>query len=103
QVNHLVDAGTEKVIGGGAGKHYGKTPRKQPLLDNKPGVPGIGNCPNHQCLCGLRGLFRVEEVLRIRLRLRHEQTDIIVNKYRLRKALYRAPCKLATSNEIRQV
>src|SRR5690606_27396117 len=38
------------------------TPRKQPLLDNKPGVLDIGNRPNHQCLCGLRGLFRVDYV-----------------------------------------
>ncbi|WP_442598562.1 hypothetical protein ACSBPU_08825 [Parapusillimonas sp. JC17] len=62
QVDHLVDTGTEKVIGGRAGKHRNQTPRKQPLLDNKPGVPGIGNCPNHQCLCGLRGLFKADYV-----------------------------------------
>ncbi|WP_181391060.1 hypothetical protein [Achromobacter pulmonis] len=66
QVNHLINARTEKIIGGRTGKHRNKTPRKQPLLNNKLGVPGIGNCPNYQCSCGLRGYFRADYVFWLR-------------------------------------
>jgi hypothetical protein len=45
QVDHVVDARAKEIVGGGAGKHHGRTPRKQPLLDIKPGVRTIGNHP----------------------------------------------------------
>jgi hypothetical protein len=48
QIDHVVDARAKEVVGGGAGKHHGRTPRKQPLLNIKPGVPVIGihpRCP----------------------------------------------------------
>jgi hypothetical protein len=45
QVDHVVDARAKEFVGGGAGKHHGRTPRKQPLLDIKLGVQTIGNHP----------------------------------------------------------
>jgi hypothetical protein len=38
QVDHVVDARAEEIVGGGAGKHHGRTPRKLPLLEIKLGV-----------------------------------------------------------------
>ena len=45
QVDHVADARAKEIVGGGAGKHHGRTPRKQPLLDIKLGVRTIGNHP----------------------------------------------------------
>src|SRR5690554_4487564 len=61
--NSNIGRGSNYSDSGGAGEHHGKTPRKQPLLNNKLGVTGIGHCPNTQCSCGVRGLFRDDFLL----------------------------------------
>jgi hypothetical protein len=63
QVDHVVDARAKEIVGGGAGKQHGRTPRKQPLLEIKLGVAAIGNHPESQFLCELRGFFRDDQLL----------------------------------------
>ena len=58
QIDYVIYARTEEIIGGGTGKQHGRTPRNLPLLEFKLRVSAIGNHPKVQCLCGLRGFFR---------------------------------------------
>jgi hypothetical protein len=50
QLDHVVDARAKEIVGGGAGKQHGRTPRKLPLLKTKLGFLGIRNHPEGQCL-----------------------------------------------------
>jgi hypothetical protein len=45
QVDHVVDARAEEIVGGGLGNHRCRTPRNQPLLEFKLEVPAIRNHP----------------------------------------------------------
>ena len=77
QVDHVIDARTEEIVGGGAGKQHGRTPRKQPLLEIKLGVPAIGHHPKDQCLCGLRGFFRDDHLVPRYCRVEIEQFSFV--------------------------
>jgi hypothetical protein len=63
QVDHVIDARTEEIIGGGTGKQHGRTPRNLPLVEFKLRVPAIRDHHTVQCLRGLRGFFRDDEVV----------------------------------------
>src|SRR5690606_38198797 len=62
QVDRLINASTEEIVGSRAREHHGKTPSKQPLLDNKLGVMDIGYSPDALCLCEVWGLFRDDQI-----------------------------------------
>jgi hypothetical protein len=58
QIDHVIDARAKEIVGGGAGKHHGRTPRKLPLLEIKLGVLTIGKHLESKCLRQLPGFFR---------------------------------------------
>ena len=58
QVDHVVDARAEEIVGGGAGKQHGRTPRKQALLEIKLGETTIGNHPRSPVFMRLPGVVQ---------------------------------------------
>jgi hypothetical protein len=58
QVDHVLDARAKEIVGGGAGKHHGRTPRNQPLLDIKLGVLTIGNHPRTPAFIRVVGVIQ---------------------------------------------
>jgi len=72
QVDHVIDARAEEIVGGGAGKQHGRTPRKQPLLDSKLGVLRPQYHPRRQCSCGFQGFFRGNQ---LEVEVRVKQSD----------------------------
>jgi hypothetical protein len=55
QVDHVIDARAEEIVGGGAGKQHGRTPRKQPLLKSNWEFRRIGNHPTEASVsCGFK-------------------------------------------------
>jgi hypothetical protein len=58
QIDHVVDARAEEIVGGGAGKHHGRTPRKQPLLEIKLGETAIGRHPRKPVFMRVPGIVQ---------------------------------------------
>jgi hypothetical protein len=58
QVDHVVDARAKEIVGGGAGKHHGKTPRKLHLLEIKLGVQTISNHPESPVFMRVSGVLQ---------------------------------------------
>jgi hypothetical protein len=78
QVDHVVDARAEEIVGGGAGKHHGRTPRKQPLLETKLGETTIRRHPRKPVF------MRVPGIVQGRL----SQSDLAMEEALFETALY---------------
>ncbi len=58
QVDHVINAQAEEIVGGGAGKHHGRIPRKHPLLEIKLRALRPQDQLGSQCSRGLWEFFR---------------------------------------------
>jgi hypothetical protein len=57
-VDHVVDTRAKEVVGGGAGKQHGRTPRTLPLLEIKLGVRAIRNHPESPVFMQVAGVLQ---------------------------------------------
>ena len=58
QIDHVVNTRTEEIVGGGAGKQHGRTPRKLPLLEIKLGDSSIGIHPTKPVFMRAQGVLQ---------------------------------------------
>ena len=59
QVDHVIDARAKEIVGGGAGKYHGRTPRYQPLLKIKLGVLRSRDQPSGPVFMRAPGILQV--------------------------------------------